>query len=46
MQCYVIWSENVIQEFSLPYGQLVRLEVGRNKLVRNVPMVHLGLRLW
>ena len=34
MQCYVISSENLIQEISLPYGQLVRLKVCRNLLVR------------
>ena len=27
MQCYVILSENLIQEFSVPFGQLDRLEV-------------------
>ena len=30
VQCYVIMYENLIQEFSLPYGQLVPLEVSRS----------------
>ena len=37
MQCYVKSSENLIQEFCLPYGQLVPLEVCRNYLGRIRP---------
>ena len=43
MQCFMISSEDLIQEFSQPYGQLMRLEVCRNQLVR-YEMVHLGLK--
>ena len=42
MQCYVKSSENIIQEISLQYGQLMRLEVCI-QLVRNRAMVHWGL---
>ena len=43
MQCYVKLPGNLIQEISLPNGQLVHLEVCRIELVRNRTMVHLGL---
>ena len=37
MQCYVILSENLLQDFSSPYGQLVRSEVCRNEMGRIRP---------
>ena len=40
MQCYVIMSENLFQEFSSPYGQMVRFQFS---VFEFVPMVHLGL---
>ena len=45
MQCYVKSSEKLIQEFSVPYGQLDRLEVCINNWYEFVPMVHLRLTI-
>ena len=43
-ECYAILSENLFQEFSLPYNQLVRLEFAETKCAEFVTVARLGLK--
>ena len=43
-ECYAISSENLFQEFSLPYNQLVRLEFAETECTEFLTVVKLGLR--
>ena len=45
VECYAILCENLIQEFALPYNQLVRLEFAKNKCAKFGTLAKLRL-IW